>query len=104
MWKRFTAENTRNWIDMLDRLIDEYNNAVHSTIGMTPVECSELKSFEMKPITETRLQKPKFKVGDKVRISRIKGIFEKGYLPNWSEAVYIIHEVKRTRPITYVIK
>ena len=50
------------------------------------------------------LKKPKFKVGDKVRISRIKGIFEKGYLPNWSEAVYIIHEVKQTRPITYVIK
>jgi transposase InsO family protein len=35
MWKRFTAENTRNWIDMLDKLLHSYNNKVHSTIGMT---------------------------------------------------------------------
>ena len=39
-----------------------------------------------------------------MRISRIKGVFEKGYLPNWSEALYTIHEVKRTSPITYILK
>src|SRR5206468_3158755 len=36
MWKRFTAENTRNWIFMLDNLMKEYNNRVHSTIVMSP--------------------------------------------------------------------
>ena len=60
MWKRFTAENTRNWVDMLDRLINEYNNTVHSTTCMTPVKCSKLKNLEMKPITEKGLKKPKF--------------------------------------------
>jgi hypothetical protein len=89
MWKRFTAENTRNWIDMLDKLLFQYNNKKHSTIKMTPTEAS---------------QGSKFAVGDQVRISRIKGIFEKGYLPNWSEEVYTVHEVKRTDPITYILK
>ncbi len=103
MFKRFTAENTRNWIDMIDGLMREYNKSFHRTIGMTPVKCSKLKNFEVK-VSNKVLGKPKFKIDDKVRISRIKGIFEKGYLPNWSEAVYIIHEVKRTSPVTYILK
>ena len=41
MWKRFTAENTRNWISILDKLMNKYNNTVHSTIKMTPVEASK---------------------------------------------------------------
>src|SRR6478609_10914411 len=113
MWKRFTAENTRNWIDkpqsgsdevsMLDRLLNEYNTIFHRTIGMTPTKSSKIKNHEM--ITHhKRVGKPTFKVGDKVRISRIKGLFEKGYLPNWSEAVYEIHEVKQTSPVTYTLK
>ena len=96
MWKRFTAENTRNWIDMLDTLMHKYNNRIHSTIGMTPVRASqqgnESKVLE-NIVAKTRsvlTKKPKFKVGDKVRISRTKTTFEKGYLPNWSEELYVI--------------
>jgi hypothetical protein len=48
--------------------------------------------------------KPKFKVGDKVRISRMKALFEKGYLPNWSEELYVVDKVQKTIPVTYVIK
>ena len=98
MWKRFTAENTRNWIDMLDKLLLQYNNKKHSTIKMTPTEASQMHDpVELK-------EQSKFSVGDQVRISRIKGIFEKGYLPNWSEALYTVHEVKRTDPITYILE
>ena len=110
MWKRFTAENTRNWIDMLDKLLHDYNNRFHSTIGMTPVEAS-LKENEMIVLeninNKTRnvpKAKAKFKVGDKVRISRIKAIFEKGYLPNWSEELYVVDKVQKTTPVTYVVK
>ena len=39
---------------------------------------------------------PKFKVGDHVRISKDKNIFAKGYMPNWSEEVFIIKKVKIT--------
>ena len=46
---------------------------------------------------------PKFKVGDRVRISKYKNIFAKGYMPNWSEEVFVTKKVKNTVPWTYVI-
>ena len=52
MWKRFTAENTRNWIDMLDALLHKYNNKVHSTIGMSPIEASKEEN-ELKVLQHT---------------------------------------------------
>ena len=65
---------------------------------MTPTEASKDKNkievFNKQTYPEPRNEKPKFKVGDKVRISRIKGLFEKGYLPNWSEALYTVDKVK----------
>ena len=49
--------------------------------------------------------KPKFKIGDKVRISKYKRkIFDKGYTPNWTEEIFIVNEIKYTNPITYKIK
>ena len=46
---------------------------------------------------------PKFKVGDHVRISKYKKIFDNGYMPNWSEEVFVIKKVKNTVTWTYVI-
>ena len=46
---------------------------------------------------------PKFKVGDRVKISKYKNIFAKGCTPNWSEEVFVIKKVKNTVPWTYVI-
>jgi len=64
---------------------------------MTPTEASQID-----PVKYEKLSK--FAIGNQVRISRIKGIFEKGYLPNWSEALYTVHEVMRTDLITYILK
>ena len=48
---------------------------------------------------------PKFKVGDKVRISKYKRkVFDKGYTPNWTEEVFIIDKIQYTNPITYKLK
>ena len=46
---------------------------------------------------------PKFKVGDHVRISKFKNIFAKGYMPNWSEEIFVIKKVKNTVSWTYII-
>ena len=46
---------------------------------------------------------PKFKIGDIVRISKYKNIFATGYLPNWSEKIFVIKKVKNTVPWTYVM-
>ena len=47
--------------------------------------------------------KPKFSVGDKVRISKKKKTFEKGYTTRWTEEIFTIVEVKHTSPVTYRI-
>ena len=54
-------------------------------------------------IKKTNVKDPKFKVGDRVRISKYKNIFAKGYAPNWSEEVFVIKKLKNTIPWTYVI-
>ena len=43
------------------------------------------------------------KVGDRVRISKYKNIFAKGYTPNWSEEVFVVSKIKNTVPWTYVV-
>ena len=54
---------------------------------------------------ETLKQKPKFKIGDKVRISKYKrNVFDKGYTPNWLEELFTIDKIQSTIPITYKIK
>ena len=52
---------------------------------------------------EINYKDPKFKVGDYVRISKYKNIFAKGYMPNWSEEVFVVNKIKNTVPWTYVI-
>ena len=95
---------------MLGRLMTDYNKRFHTTIGMSPNEASLKENFDealqntLNKTKSYKKNKPKFKFGDKVRISRTKGIFEKGYLPNWSEAIYIIHEVKNSILVTYILK
>ena len=49
-------------------------------------------------------QPPKFKVGDNVRISQKKSMFEKGYSPRWTEEIFKIYEVQMTRPVTYKLE
>jgi len=109
MFKYFTANSTRKYIDILDELVDQYNSTIHSSTGMSPKEASKKKN-ETKvwrklygDYTPTKRKSPKFKVGDKVRITRKKGIFEKGYTTRWTEEVFTVSEVRYTDPITYKI-
>ena len=109
MWRRFTAENTRTWIDMLDELLSNYNNCYHTTIRMRPVDASkkenESEVWENLFRDDEHVKKSnKFKNGDTVRISRIKGIFEHGFLPNWSEQIYKIHKINNSTPVTYILR
>ena len=49
-------------------------------------------------------KKPKFSIGDKVRISKYKRkVFDKGYNPNWTEELFVVDHVMLTKPVTYKI-
>ena len=110
MWKQFTVQGNTMYLDMLPKILKQYNNTKHSSIKMTPTEASEKKNegtvyFNLYGDMETSKEKPKFKIGDKVRISKYKrNVFDKGYTPNWTEEVFTVDKIQYTYPITYRIK
>lgn len=107
MWFQFSLNGSYKWIHMLQKLIDDYNNAKHRTIKMSPNEVNIHNEqnllntvFNQKYHITAKL-KPKFKIGDSVRLSKYKHIFEKGYTPNWTTEIFKIKKVQHTHPITY---
>ncbi len=108
IYRHFTSENTNNWINYYATWLDEYNNRIHSTIGITPTEASMEENIDrVKEAFAKRgkasIKPPVFEVGDNVRISRLKNTFEKGYDHNWSLAVYTISRDLPRRPPTYTL-
>src|SRR5208282_2316956 len=91
-------------------LVEDYNNTFHRTIKMTPVEASK---HENSPkvwnniygaYLAEKYEKPKYKVGQTVRISKYKSVFDKGYLPNYTEEFFKIKEVKIGIPVVYKLE
>ena len=63
------------YLDMLPKFVKGFNNTKHPSIRMTPIEASKKKNEGMVYLNlygdmEQLSSKPKFKVGDKVRVSR----------------------------------
>ena len=100
-YKYMTSISKNVYIGKLDDIVDEYNNTYHTTIKMKPIDVKD--NTYINTSKEINNKDPKFKVGDHVRISKYKNIFTKGYIPNWSEEVFVIKKVKNTVPWTYVI-
>ena len=77
---------------------------------MTTVEASKKRNestvyFNLYGDMEQLSSKPKFKVGDKVGISKYKRkVFDKGYTPNWTEEIHLVEKIQSTNPITYRLK
>ena len=92
------------YFDVLNDIVDKYNNSIHSSIKMKPKDVKDDCFVESEVLSEeTNKKHPKFKVGDHVRISKYKNIFAKGYTPNWREEVFVINKVKNTVLRTYLI-
>ena len=85
------------YMDKLDDIANKYNNTYHSTIKIkrADVKSSTFIDCDKK---NNKDKKGKFKVGGNVRILKHKNIFAKGYVPNWSQEVFVIKEVKNTVP------
>jgi len=106
MFRYLTHRNTNRWVDVLSSLIKGYNSSFHRTIGMAPDD--DTHSNEREISQRMFLKKPKlvwkYQFGDKARISKFKHIFEKGYLPNWTQDIFIIFDRYPTYPVTYGLK
>jgi transposase InsO family protein len=107
MWRYFTKNNTYRYIDVLQDFIYGYNNSKHRTIGVTPANVNHVNEKEILakvyPI-DKMVPVFRFDIGDKVRVSKVKGTFEKGYLANFSEETFIVYEKLARNPPVYRIK
>ena len=102
IYKYMTSISNNVYIDKLDGIVNKYNNTYHSTIKMKPVVLKS--STYIHSSKEVNRKHPKFKIGDIVRISKYKNIFEKGYTPNWSKENFVIEKVENAVPWTYATK
>jgi hypothetical protein len=117
LWRYFRATNGRRYVDVLQDTMSLYNNSYHSSIRMTPGEVTPMNHHVawqtlyghlLKRGKERRASAAHtFAVGDEVRISKLKGHFEKGYGSNWTTEIFTIKRIDKTtaasRP-TYKLK
>ena len=106
------AKNTNKWIDILQDIIDGYNNKKHSVIKMAPNEVTNENSHivsannsqnrgKVRPLSTS--ENKSFKPGDLVRIVSEGNVFQKKYLPQWTEEIFRVKERLDTYPAVYRI-
>ena len=104
MWRYFTKKQTIRYVDALQDFVRSYNDSYHRSIGMAP---SAVNGANQETVWQ-RLYghdggggTPKYRVGDRVRISKAKRHFEKGYMANWTEELFTIVDAHRSDPPVY---
>ena len=114
IYKYLNEKNTSEYWNVLQLLVDTYNATTHSATKFAPKDVTKENENDVLTnlygfLWETDMltvRKPKFKIGDFVRISRKPGpLFRKGYKGNWSDEILTVSEIKNTYPrITYGLK
>ena len=107
--KHMTRTNSNNYVNKLQEIIDKYNHTYNRSIGMSPIEATQTENIAkvfrtLYPHTDTKTEKPKFKVGDRVRIYKYKDKFAKGSEQNWTKEIFVVSDIVNSKPITYKIK
>ena len=110
MWRYFTAKKTMRYLDMLPDLVYSYNHSEHCSIGRPPALVNSENEDEVfhtlyhNVLDNVQPVKYKFKIGDQVRISKIKRKFEKGYLPNYSKEIFTVSKKVPRNPAVYKLR
>lgn len=108
IFKYLYFKNSFRYIDALQSICNAYNNCYHRSIKMAPNAVNDDNVLEVYNNLRSNIKsypntKPKFAIDDYVRVSKIKGVFEKGYVPSWSEEVFKIKYVIKSTPVVYKI-
>ena len=75
-----TAKERKSYLCYLNRLLDQYKNTFHHSFGKKPINADYFSLFEK---IGKNPQAPKFNVNNRVRITKYKHIFSKGYTESW---------------------
>ena len=101
IFKYLSFNKTKRYIDVLDNIIDNYNETVHSGTKFRPIDVTkfnEIEAYRNLYKLRTPLEKIVLQIGDKVRLALIRGPFAKGYLPNYTEEIFEIYKIYQTSP------
>ena len=101
IYKKMRANNSKFYLGFLNKLVDEYNNFYRHSIDKKPIN-ADYSAFTEE--IESSHKAAKFKVGDRVSITKFKNIFSKRYTENWSKEIPVINSLLKTNPWTYKIK
>lgn len=100
----FYKNNTKNWIDIIEQTVNNYNKTPHSATGVAPDNVSERNRDEIFKRLYPDIDRKvvcKLQEGDRVRKIIDKDIYQKGYTQSWSENIYIISKVKQSNGVCY---
>ena len=103
MWRYFTKKQTIRYVDAQQDFVRSYNDSYHRSIGMAPsaVNGANQETVWQRLYGHDGGGTPKYRVGDRVRISKAKRHFEKGYMANWTEELFTIVDAHRSDPPVY---
>ena len=108
MWRMFTTTSSYHYLDKLDGLVNgNYNQSIHRSIKIKQGDVNESNEHAVWRILYGKQSAPtkyKFKVGDQVKISMHKRIFQKGYLQSWMEETFTIAQRIPRDPPVYRLK
>jgi hypothetical protein len=96
-----------NYVDVLSEMVASYYHTVHRTIGIPPAEVTLANQTTVSKRLYGRngpKQFSTFSPGDRVRLSKTKRTFKKGYLPNWTEKLFMVGKCIETRSPVYLVK
>ena len=108
MWRLFTTGSSYHYLDKINDMVNgNYNQTFHRSIKMKPSEVTAMNSQQVWRTIYGKQSSSvnyKFKVGDQVKISKHKRVFEKSYLPNWSEETFTVAQRIARDPPVYKLK
>ena len=88
--QQFTIQGNFDWLNIMYKIENNYNNSIHKTLKETP---NDIFYGKVKLENTPKRDVEKLNVGDKVRISICKDLFNQKYLTNWSKEIYTISEI-----------
>ena len=97
LYRYMTTYNTPKYLATLQALVHGYNASFHRSIGMAPQDVDQSNAREVWERLYGHMKKKKkaaFKVGDRVRLNKKHRPFKKGYLPGWTEEVFLVTKVR----------
>ena len=102
IWTSLTSFQTRHYIHILAKFVHAYKTTYPRTIDRATNQMRKkydnelLVRLDVDADTEHRPQMSVQKNGQMVRISKVKGAFDRGYIPNFSDEHFLVQSDKYT--------